>query len=237
MIEIILLPDELRRVTGTPPARLLTILISVAAACTIGAMTGSYYFKVMSKRQEIATAKSDIDSLQKRKVAVDQTRNEIMNLEEKVKALNNLIQSNARYGRVLHRFCNAVPVGVWFRTFTVTSDMSPSTIPNAGKRYQIALTGYTTGLTALEMDRKLTELMNNFRREFETPDKPSVAQPPPSDFGWCKFINAKFSLPQLIGASLATLSAPDIDSKIKISAPKEGLDFQLMLNFEVPSNQ
>ncbi|MFH0939122.1 MAG: hypothetical protein V1899_07575 [Planctomycetota bacterium] len=236
MIEINLLPEELRRAEGTPPARLLTIFMSVALVCIIGSLIGSYYFKALCKHQAITQANSDIDSLQKRKVVVDQTQTEIINLKEKVKALNNLIQSNARYGRVLHRLCNAMPNGVWLRTFAVTSDPNPSAMPTSGKRYQIALTGYTTGLTALEMDRKLTDLMNNFRREFEVPDKLPVGQPLPPDFGWCKFINAKFSLPQLIGATRVDLAAPDIDPKIKISVPKEGLDFQLTLSFELPSD-
>ena len=240
MIEINLLPEELRKTEGTPPARVLAIFLSVAVACSIGALIGSYYLvKIPNKQQEINTAKADIDSLTKRKTEVEKTRTEITNLREKVKALNNLIQSSVRYGRVLHRLCNAIPDGVWFRTFTVSPDPTPALTPTSGKRYQIALTGYTTGSEPLEMNRKLTELMRNLMREFDVPssDTPPVLPVGP-DYGWCKFINAKFATPKLIGATQAELGTPiDIDPKARITAPKQGLDFQLTLSFELPAAQ
>ena len=245
MIEINLLPEEHRKTEGTPPARLLTIVLSVALVCGLGAMISSYYLvKIPAIKNEIATADSDIRKLEEEKKKVEETRSEINNLKQKVAALDNLSRSRIRYARVLNQLCNAVPEGVWFKTFSVTPDNTAPAlgvgVGGTGKRYQIALTGYTTGASQLEMDRKLTELLENLTRAFEVPAesaKPAAGQPVPPEFGWSKFIGAKFDRPRVIGLQYGDIPKPiEIDPKASklIETPHNGNEFTMTLSFELP---
>jgi Tfp pilus assembly protein PilN len=243
MIEINLLPEELRRTEGTPPARLAAILLSVIIACCIGALIVSYYFvKIPGKKQDIATAKSEIQSLEKRKADVENTRQQINNLEAKVKQLDNLTHSRLRYARLLHRLCNAVTQtdGAWLRTFNI--DDAGQSAPNAGRRYNVTITGYACGNTPLEMDSKLIEFVGKLRQEFEiAPDKDfPPGEPPKDDVGWCKFINARFYPPVLIAKAKTGLNAPsDIDARVlkQMHVPTTALDFQMTMVFELPPMQ
>jgi Tfp pilus assembly protein PilN len=236
MIEINLLPEELRKTEGTPPARLLSIILSIVVMGGLGAMISSYYLvKIPSIRNEIQSADVEIKNLTEKQKEVEVTRTDITNLKQKVAALDNLNQSRIRYGRLLNQLCNSMPDGVWFRTFTVGADSQPVT-PGGGKRYQISLTGYTTAGTPLEMDKKLTELMNNLKREFSiAPEqRPENAGP---DFGWSKFINARFDAPNLLGKALVdVMPTPTLDPKQRtVEIPKTGLDFQMTFSFEMPA--
>jgi Tfp pilus assembly protein PilN len=242
MIEINLLPEELRRTEGTPPTRLAAIFLSVAVACSIGALIVSYYFvKIPGKKQDIATARSEIDSLEKRKAEVEKTREQINNLEAKVKQLDNLTHSRLRYARLLHRLCNAVTQtdGAWLRTFNI--DDAGQTAPNAGRRYNVTITGYACGSTPLEMDSKLIEFVGKLRSEFEVaPDKEFQGEAPAGNVGWCRFINARFYPPVLIAKAKTGLNAPsDIDARVlkQMHVPTTALDFQMTMVFELPPMQ
>lgn len=243
MIEINLLPEELRKAEGTPPARLGVILLSVIVACCIGALVVSYLFvKIPGKKQDIATAKSEIQSLEKRKAEVENTRTQIANLEAKVKQLDNLTQSRLRYARLLHRLCNAVTQtdGAWLRTFNI--DDAGQASPDSGRRYNVLITGYACGGTPLEMDRKLIEFVGKLRQEFEiAPDKDfPPGEPPAATVGWCKFINARFYPPLITATTIGALGAPsDIDPRVlkQMHVPTKALDFQMTMVFEMPPSQ
>jgi len=240
MIEINLLPEEMRRTEGTPPARLMAILGSVVAACAIGFFIGKYHLvSIPAMENDIKTVDIEIKGLTEQKTLVEAIRADITNLETKVAALNNLLQSRVRFCRVLDRLCNSVPEGVWFRTFTISPDVMPQS-PGGGKRYMISLSGYAAGSTEVDMNRKLTELRTNMRREFNVRPEGPVPANAPADFGWNKFINAKFDAPNLLGKTIVpNLPGPpgDLDEKVRknIDIMKAGLDFNMTISFEMPA--
>jgi len=240
MIEINLLPEEMRKTEGTPPARMLAIMGSVVAVCALGFFIGQYHFvKIPKIELDIKTVDTDIERLKLEKAELDKINADIGTLEAKVAALDNLQQSRVRYARLLDRLCNSVPDNVWFRTFTIGNDNQPAA-PGGGRRYMISLSGYAAGSTKLEMDRKIIELLNNMKREFSVrPEGPPPANAP-ADYGWNKFINAKFDAPNLLRTTfMKDLPAPpgDLDEKIRksIDVPRQGLDFTMTFSFEMPA--
>jgi type IV pilus assembly protein PilN len=232
MIEINLLPEDMRKTEGTPPARMLTIVGSVAAAGILGFFIGTYYMiRIPQIRNDNATLDLEIKNLKEEQKKVDIVRGDITALEQKVAALDTLTLSRVRFARLLNQLCNSVPDGVWFRSFSIGGDSSPSA---GGKRYQISLTGYATGMTDLEMKRKLSDLMNNMKREFSVRPEDLPPNSPP-DIGLCKFLNAKFDAPYLLGTTLVDMPNPDVEEKVRktLDAPKKGLDFQMKFSFEM----
>jgi Tfp pilus assembly protein PilN len=238
MIEINLLPEELRKTEGTPPARMLAIVGSVAAVCILGFFIGTYYMvKIPQIKGDLQTLDVEIKNLKEEVKKVDVVRGDISALKSKVAALENLMLSRIRYARVFDRLCTSVPDGVWFRTFTITNEASN---PQGGKRYQISLTGYATGATSADMERKLTDLMKNMQREFSVRPEGTPPADAGPDYGWSKFVNAKFDAPILLGKNLVPkdgMPAPTGDDKLlkTIEVPKSGLDFQMTFSFELPA--
>ena len=128
MIEINLLPDELRQAEGTPPARLATIMASVVVACGLSVLVSKYYMvDIPSEKSAIKTCDAQISDLQKKLEEVKKIDADIETLKNKVAALANLNDGRMRYGRLFEKLCNSMPDGVWFRTFVVSSDIQGTT--------------------------------------------------------------------------------------------------------------
>lgn len=232
MIEINLLPEEMRKAEGTPPARLAVILVGVAMACVTGFFITKYYVVEIPKMvSEIKNREVEIEDLKKRKAAVEKIIADIDALKQKVQTLDKLIQSRVRFARVLDRLCDAVPEGAWFRSFNVGPDTSPAAAGIAmGKRYMINLNGFTVGNTDVDRVQKLSDLMLNLEKQFRERDVDKR--------GINMFLNAKFDRPRLIKRdfvkSIPTLP-PDTDPKIlkALRPPTEGIDFVMTLSFEL----
>lgn len=241
MIEINLLPEELRQAEGTPPARFGTIIAGVVLACAIGFWIGKYYLvDIPGKNTDIQVVDAEIASRQQQKKKMNEIADELKKNEQKNTTLSNLIHSRIRYARLLSYLCNAVPDNVWFKSFNVASDNTPAPadlppLPGA-KRYMISLTGYATaspGVNAAqareEEDHKLADLMNNLKHWFceDGVDKDQVSI----------FLGARFRQPRLITTSVTTLPPPAETDPVILKAlepPKEGLEFTMSLSFELP---
>lgn len=247
MIEINLLPEELRQAEGTPPARLATIMASVVIACGLSVLVSKYYMvDIPSEKSAIKTCDTQIADLTKKLEEVKKIDAEIETLKSKVAALTNLSDGRMRYGRLFEKLCNSMPDGVWFRTFSVASDNVQSRFfknPLGGKRYMIAFTGYSTGETPKDMDNKLTELMTNLRVQFGVPKDGETAKPnadgsDPVDWGFNKWLGARFDPPRLLGTNfVGTLPAPppmSPEQKKVLNPPTSGLDFRMNFTFEMP---
>ena len=240
MIEINLLPEDLRQAEGTPIARLAAIMASVVVACGLGVLISFYYMVYIPRiKDDIKQREADIVNLKQRKEEVDQIETQIAKLKEKVAALDNLNQSRMRYGRLLNKLCDSMPDGVWFKGFSVTTDNAGGGAPGGGKRYLITLQGTVTGATPVEMDHRLTDLVNGMVREFSVVKEewkgPPGATAPPL-YGFSKELGAKFFRPEI--SSISYISLPPLDLKpelIKaINPPTQGLDFSMTFGFEMP---
>jgi Tfp pilus assembly protein PilN len=250
MIEINLLPEELRQAEGTPPARLAAIMGSVVLACGLGVWASKYYMvDIPAEKNAIKACDSEIADLNKKLEEVKKIDAEIETLKGKVAALNNLSDGRMRYARLFEKLCSSMPDHVWFRSFAVTPDGGPSKFYRTamgGKRYQIALSGYATAESGnpKDMENKMTELINTMRTQFGIPKdderpKPNPDGTPAADFGFNKFLGARFDPPKLLRYSFTKLpSPPPMTEKAKklLNPPTDGLDFQLNFCFEMPAS-
>jgi Tfp pilus assembly protein PilN len=239
MIEINLLPEEYRQVEGTPAARLITILVGIAAACVLGILVFKFYFMdIPQMKTEIANRETEIKALTEQKKTVEGIIAQIDTLKLKVKTLDDLIQGRIRYGRLLDTLANAMPAeGVWFRSFSIQPLNSTARAgfgSSAGKQFQINLQGFTQAPTEKERRDRLTDLYNNIENAFLVKDVD-----PKTKIN--KFMGLKFDAPRVVGFSEVT-SVPefkDADPKIlqalQPQITKQGLDFSMTLTFELPA--
>ena len=246
MIEINLLPEDLRQAEGTPLPRLVAIMASVVVACGLGVLCAFYYMVYIPRaKQEIAQRDEDIKGLKVRKAEVDAIDAQIAVLIEKVAALDNLNQGRMRYGRLLDKLTNTVPEGVWYTSFGVGPDANPlpaGVVAGGGKRYMIALAGISTGTSEVEKDKKITETFANIMREFSVAKEEWHGKPgetPPPLYGYSKELGAKFYRPELKDITTTTVpvpQGPDWKPEVvkQVNIPKDGLSFRLELHFEMP---
>jgi len=238
MIEINLLPVELRQVEGTPPARLGAILGGIAIAGVLVAFVIKFYIvDIPAMKLEITNREAEIKNLEERKKSVEAVIAQIDTLKAKVKTLDNLIQSRVRFARLLDTLTNSMPKdGVWFRTFSIQPiGGGGGGLGGSGKRYQINLQGFTTAPSELDRRALLTELINNMEDRFRVQDVDPKT-------GISNFLGVKFDRPRLIGFTEVT-SIPELpaetDPKIlrvmKPKMSKVGLDFSMTLSFELPA--
>jgi Tfp pilus assembly protein PilN len=243
MLSINLLPAGSRPAEGTPPLRLAVIMTSVVMACGLAVLNGKFYtVDIPVEKNEIKACDAQIADLSKKVEEVKKIEQEIATIKDKVIVLSNLEYSRMRYGRLLDRLCNCMPAGVWFTTFAVSADPRKSDFyPQelGGKRYQIALSGWTTGDSILESDTHLTELLNNMRVQFSVPKEPeppkflSVATPQ-EGWGLDKTLGARFDPPTLL--NITTGLPPSFsDPKKVVTQPAHGQIFRIHFDFEMPA--
>ena len=241
MIEINLLPEGIRTTEGTPPRRFALYIGFLMLLLGLGFYIGKYIkVEIPNMNQKIQLAGIEKENLIKKQKEVDEITTKIDQLNKKIADLDDLNLSRVRFARLFDRLTNAIPEGVWFRSFTVAPDSSVSLryLP-AGRRYAITMSGNSVGATNLERNHKFTELLSNLEKQFNIP--PESAPPPsplPDEYGFCKFIGARFERPIPSGISTATISPlKGMDEKIlkQINAPKEGADFTVKIVFDMPA--
>ena len=241
MIEINLLPEGIRTTEGTPPRRFamyVGFLMLFLGLCF-------YVMKYIKVELPNITQKITLAGIEKQNLIIKQKEVEeitvkIDDLSKKIADLDDLNLSRVRYARLFDRLTNAIPEGVWFRTFTVAPEASTSLryLP-AGRRYAITMQGNAVATTPLERNHKVTELLSNLEKQFNIP--PESALPPnpiPEDYGFCKFIGARFERPRPDGIATSTISVlQGLDEKVvkTISVPKEGADFRINFIFDMPA--
>ena len=241
MIEINLLPEDIRTTEGTPPKRFALYIGFLMLALLIGFYVIQFrQVAIPNMTQKIALDRVDIEKLKKSREDIDKISAEIEQLNKKIQDLDELNLNRVRFARLFDRLTNALPEGVWFRSFAFAPDASVSTrYAPAGRRYSITMAGNSIGATSQERNHKVTELISNLQKQFNIPpENAPVPTPVPDDFGFCKFIGARFEQPRPSGIMLVTLSPlTGIDPKLVllINAPKEGADFTLTISFDMPA--
>jgi Tfp pilus assembly protein PilN len=247
MIEINLLPAGIRTHEGTPPARFAAYMGFLVVLLTVCYYIGKVIkLDIPNVETQIAVHKTDKKKLTDDKAEVEALSAQIDELNRKIADLDDLNLSRVRFARLFDRLTTAVPEGVWFRSFTVGRDASVSRrYPPAGARYAIQMSGFATGPTPADRNHKVTELLSNLEKQFNIP--PDTLQPPtpvPEDFGFCKFVGARFERPRVVGTTsptvpLATLvnadGKPDPKLVTLVNPPKDGLDFSVQFVFDMPS--
>lgn len=243
MIAINLLPQEMRKPEGTPLPRLLTVLGGALVLSIGGVFAFQYYIVTLpAVRNSIATSQTEREAAQKVADEVDKLDASIRKVNQKVNALNNLLNSQLRWARLLDRFSRAWPEQCGVRTFRIQPEGAAVPNPTAGKKFRLSLTGYTTGESDQECQRKVTEITANLMREFEVAaQKAAGAAPeeaPKADAGYSKFTGLKFDEPVLqryvpkpegIGEVTGLKGAAKAQHKM----PSRGLEFDMYMDFHM----
>ncbi|HEY3319643.1 MAG TPA: hypothetical protein VGP72_04115 [Planctomycetota bacterium] len=232
MIEINLLPDEMRQPEGTPPARLAVIILGVVFAGLIGSFVAKYQLvAIPGMRTEIKNREIEIKAKEKDKADIEVLIAKIDTINQKVETLEKLMQSRVRYSRLLDRLCQAVNEGkdgAWFRSFNVATTGSGV----GGAKFLINLSGYTTGKLMTERTEKLADLLNSLDKQFRQRDcdKSGVNQ----------FLGAKFEKPNLISwtpAKPPPFTSNDARLMKEVKTPEDAIDFVMTMDFELATNQ
>ncbi|MBI3832609.1 MAG: hypothetical protein HY291_24010 [Planctomycetes bacterium] len=251
MIEINLLPVEMRQSEGTPLPRLMSVL-GGALAATLGVVLVANYYVVdiPRTRQNIR----NMEETKKKKLAekeeVDKLEAEINKIKTKVNALKNLERSRVRWVRVLDTFSKSIPDGVVVRSFRVDPEAAAGAGQEMGKKFKISLSGLTTGDTYVDCTRKLTETWNNLKRDFQTEGQTAPAPAPavapaaaPAEggtelpLGFNKQLGLKFEEPVMQDfrpTQLPLVNFPKPDEARKFRQPASGLDFTITMAFYQP---
>ncbi len=240
MIEINLLPEGIRTTEGTPPRRFMLYIVFLMTFLGVCFMILKYIrVEIPYMTQKIQLAGIEKENLIKKQKEVEKISSDIDELNKKIADLDDLNLSRVRFARLFDRLTNAVPQDVWFRTFSVAPDASVSLrYPPAGRRYAITMNGNAIGATNQDRDRKITELLSNLEKQFNIPpESVQVPNPMPEDYGFCKFVGARFERPTTNGIATTGISALiGLDAKVitQLNAPKEGADFAVKLIFDMP---
>src|ERR1043165_2214342 len=241
MIEINLLPEGIRTTEGTPPRRFALYIGSLMLFLGLCFFVGKYVKVLIPDMvHKIEMADADKKLLQQKQKEVTDITAKIDDLNKKIQDLDDLNLSRVRFARLFDRLTNAVPEGIWFRSFAVTPDATVSTkYLAAGRRYAIVMNGNASGNSIQERNHKITELVSNLEKQFNIPPESApVPNPVPEDFGFCKFIGARFERPKLSGISTAALSPmTGMDPKqiAVLNPPKDGADFSVTIVFDMPA--
>ena len=241
MIEINLLPVELRQAEGTPLPRLISIL-SGALVFTLGCVLLANYLLVDIPRTEAFTRekKKEKDILKVTEAEVGKLNEEIAKIKEKVAALRVLYSSRIRWARMLYCFSKAIPEGCVARNFRVSPE-GGAPAENQGRRYRLDFQGYTTGETYTDCVKKLTDLSLSLEKEFEVGAVQAGAAPgagglPPVPPGYSEFTMLKFEKPVI--SSYPAVAQPDLnvpanERKRYPPNPKAGCDFTMNMSFSL----
>ncbi|MCK6474739.1 MAG: DUF4407 domain-containing protein [Planctomycetes bacterium] len=176
MIEINLLPHELRQPEGTPLPRLLTAMGGVILAVLAGVVAAKFHLKdIPETREKIALQTAERDRLQKQVEQVNAIRNEINSINERVNALRNLANSQILWSRMLDYWAKAVPNNCVIGRFTIRKDAGTGGGGPMGTRFVTEISGFSVADTDTECDNQFRKFMNNIRSEFKT----NIDQPGP----------------------------------------------------------
>lgn len=245
MIEINLLPSEMRQVEGTPPARLVTILAGVAVACVLGLLVGkTYIHEIPAMRDEIKNRDAEIAIRKKRKAEVETIIKNIETLNKKVQTLDGLILSRVRFARILDVLASAMPAeGVWFRSFSIQplSNVGGGGLGGqSGKRFQINLQGYSTGPTDEVRGLRMNELQRNINQWFTQDNVDPTTK-------IHNFLGLRFNEAKMVGyqeitslsefkepAGLTKEQSAQLARSLAPYTTKVARDFSMTLAFELP---
>jgi|GEM_PF-2133700 len=250
MIEINLLPEDMREVTGTPIPRMASIIGGVLCVLVLGFFVLQFQLVAIPNMvQEIGARNVEIKTLEEEKVRVDAILAQIDSLDKKVKMLSSLITNRIRFARVLDRLCSAVNdvklegCNSWFKQMNITQDSGtppPGSIPNA-KRMRIELLGYTTGATPEDRAKAVAELTTKLDYRFRIE---GVDLNPKDEKlkGIHTEIGAKFYPATLLNQNyidgMPVLSPTGLDPAVlaAVTVQPSGLDFTINISFELPQS-
>ncbi len=245
MIEINLLPQELRRSEGTPLPRLLSIIVGVVLAVVGGLFISNYYFvEIPATVQKIKEEDRKLLTATTAAALVDAVDAKIVKIKGKVEALRNLQNGRVRWARVLDRFSRSIPDGCVFKNLAVVAEGGGL---GTAQKFRLNFTGYTSGETEQDCYRKLREVLTKLDRQFEVVEgtggedlEDAAVDLPEGELpkGYSKFLRLRFDEPRIANwqmITMPTIILPKGEKKVR--APKRGLSFNMSMSFNLPPVQ
>lgn len=237
MIEINLLPDEMKRPEGTPLPRLLSILASVILMAVGGLLISKYYVVEIPKTKELIRGQEgEKKRLQQEVTRVEALDKEIEKIKAKVAAWHSLENSRILYARFLDVFSRAVPEGCVITSFNLSLDRAGA--GNEGKHFKISLSGMTVGNSQQDCQAKLRDVINDFKKTFQVADKKPASEPAGAKDalpGYHKFLGLKFEEPRILRftprGSPPSLTGVNENDRKRFAMPENSLDFSMSFGF------
>jgi len=178
MIEINLLPADMRQAEGTPLPRLASILGGALAATLGVVLVANYYIIDIPKTRQSQKIEEDRKKSEEgKKAELDKIKEEITKIKVKVAALNNLERNRVRWARLLDVFSKCVPDGCVVRSFQIAA-AGQAADGSTGRMFKLTITGFTSGDNNLECTRKLTDMWNTFKNQMVPKDAAAPVVPP-----------------------------------------------------------
>lgn len=239
MIEINLLPEELRRPEGTPLPRFLSVVGSVLlVGVGLVFVIQYYFFAIPAKQAEIVKNKKDKAKAEEKVKIVQKLDKEIAELNDKLKAFEALEGNRVLYGRILSRIMLAVPNGCWLRSMKESEDRVRAGMPGQGAAHKIIIKGFTRGADRAAMAEKFSVLLKNLERLTEANKKrKSGINPAGAGAGNKKkeetFLRVVFGKPRPEQLNFKELK-PDDKLVEKADAPRMVMAFEIQLPFSLP---
>ncbi len=242
MIEINLLPVEMRGPEGTPLPRLASILVGAILVTSGGVVIAKYKFeKIPEAKRTIAELKKRKKDIQKKVNEVNKLDKQIKAAKQKVAALNSLEFSRIKWVRLLNEFRKAIPEGCVTRTFKITPAGGSRKVGGytVGKGYKIEVKLYTTGDDKAACLSMYTKVLDNFKKYLKNSNvvPPAPKGKPKAKYAFYNnFLKLRFGNPS-IGA--VRLSGPlprpkGLPSKYRLRMPKNSLDVTVTIPFWLP---
>lgn len=240
MIEINLLPNELRQAEGTPLPRLVTILVGVILVTMGGVVAFNYHFvSIKNTKRLIAGLNQKKTEYEAKAQEVRKLQDEINKATQKVAALRNLELSRIRWARLLYQFRKAIPQGCVISSWQVKAAGGAMAGGDTGKKYTIQLRGYTTGESDDDCTRMFREVSRNFQKYLRDSDVIAAGpagSPPVKYAGFNKFVGLKFGTPVAGQVSFrAALSRPKLPEHMdEFQMPTKSMEFNISIPFALP---
>ncbi|MBE7463492.1 MAG: hypothetical protein HS116_08310 [Planctomycetes bacterium] len=253
MIEINLLPPELRQSEGTPLPRLMGIIVGVVLAVIGGVFVSNYYFVEIPKaNQQIDQLKKDKQTLLAQVEEVKKLEGEIASIKEKVAGLENLRNSRILWARLLDTFSQSVPSNVTIRQISFAPDAAPQFGIPEGPRYRMNFTGLAAGESDQECANRHREFYTSLKKTFRVPDPDELSKQlaaqqaagpeanqvgsrklPP---GYNEFLRMRYYEP--VALSLQPIPMPRLAVAAEtVVVPPRGLNFSFSMGFALPPPQ
>jgi len=253
MIEINLLPVDLRQAEGTPLPRLASIL-GGSLAVTLGVvLVANYYVIDIPNTKSLQKIEGDRKKNEEvKKAELDKIMDEITKIKVKVAALNNLERNRVRWARLLDVFSKCVPDGCVVRSFQV-APAGQASDGTSGRTFKLTVAGFTSGENNLECTRKLTDMWSTFKNQMapkepvspvatvggadtEAAQASSKSSLPPK---FHKLMALRFDEPEI--KQYRPTDLPDmpqdqmsVEQRRHWRKPTAGMDFTIELKFALP---
>lgn len=134
MININLLPRELRPVQRTPLPHILSLLVLAAAMAYIGNSYLGLSAKLNSVQNQLKTARTELAALESTVQEYESLMSQKQFLTQKITAIQEILRDRTIWSEQMHRLVTLTPENIWYKRIRVTTRKFMEERPSIDKR-------------------------------------------------------------------------------------------------------